>query len=64
MKGHSMTPMVAMSQAIRLELEKHGGTIREIPDGALRDFHDVLTAYRLDLADEMRRRKEDADATD
>ena len=58
-----MTPMAEMSRAIRLELEKHGPTIKEIPDDALRDFHDIVTAFALDLADEIKRR-EDADATD
>lgn len=48
-----MGAMANMSKAIRTELEKYGNTLKDIPDDALIDFAKIVSAFGLDLYDEV-----------
>jgi hypothetical protein len=52
-----MTAMRDMSRAIRHELQEHGPTLKEIPDGVLDDYIQILGALYFDLQDEKKRRQ-------
>lgn len=45
-----------MSRAIRLELQKGGLTMAEIPTGTLTDYELIVGAFLLDLRAELSRR--------
>lgn len=51
-----MSPMAEMSQAIRLVLEKHGATLKDIPDDVLDEFSQIVWAFYADILDERTRR--------
>lgn len=48
--------MREMSKAIRLEMEKHSSTLKGLPDDVLKEYEQIVTAYALDLRQEMQRR--------
>ena len=48
--------MAQMSQAIRLCLQRHGETLRDLDDETLRQFVQIVTAFSHDLKDEWERR--------
>jgi hypothetical protein len=48
--------MAAMSRAIRLQIQRHGETLRDLPDDVLRDYVDIVGAFYGDLRDEWNRR--------
>jgi hypothetical protein len=51
-----MSAMAEMSRAIRLELQKHGSTLKDIPDDVLTQFVQITGAFYADLAEEWERR--------
>lgn len=52
-----LSAMASMSKAIRLELEKYGTTLRDVPDDALAELATIVAAFSADLRDELRRRE-------
>jgi hypothetical protein len=50
------SPMVQMSRAIRLTIERQAPTLRELDDKTLRQFMQIVTAFSHDLKDEWERR--------
>jgi hypothetical protein len=57
-----MSSMAEMSRAIRLELRKHGETLKDLPDEELADFTQITGAFWLDLREEYVRRHPEAHA--
>ena len=53
----SMSAMASMSRAIRLEIEQHGGHLRELPDDVLHDYVLIVGAFYADLKAEFDRRE-------
>jgi hypothetical protein len=58
MTTEGLSAMASMSRAIRLEMEKHGPTLRDIPDDVLPELATITAAFAADLRDELRRRDE------
>lgn len=54
-----MSAMSDMSRAIRLELEKHGSTLRDVPTDELGQYTSIVGAFYADLKDELGRRAKD-----
>lgn len=53
-----MSAMSDMSRAIRLEIEKHGGTtLRDLPQDVLAEYATIVAAFALDLRQELDRRE-------
>jgi hypothetical protein len=53
--------MAEMSRAIRLQLQKHGPTLKEIPTDALASYIQITGALYADLREEYERRDPDKD---
>lgn len=53
--------MADMSRAIRLEIEKHGPTLSDIPRDVLEQYATIVGAFYMDLRDELKRRPEPED---
>lgn len=51
-----MSVMSDMSKAIRLELEKHGSTLRDIPTDDLGQITSIIGAFYADLKEELAKR--------
>lgn len=58
MGSEGLSAMAGMSRAIRLEIERHAPTLREIPDDVLPELATIVAAFAADLRDECRRRDE------
>jgi hypothetical protein len=56
-----MSAMTKMSRAIRLTIEDHAPTLRELSDDVLDDFVQIIGAFYLDLKDEATRRESGAE---
>ena len=54
-----MSAMTDMSKAIRLQLEQHGPTLRDIPTPVLREQTQIVGAFYFDMKAEIERRDDE-----
>jgi hypothetical protein len=50
--------MADMSRAIRMQLQLHGPTLKDVPTEDLREYTTILQAFYLDLREELEKRDE------
>ena len=59
MEYKRVTPLRAMtdmSRAIRLEVQKHGDTLKDVPTDILRDLTTITGAFWADMLSELKER--------